>query len=108
VTDGQTDGQNYDSQDRASIAASRGKNDTDPLCHHAKFGEARTSCRAGRRKNFVLSVLSVTLSNGKNKSTRSPLSCLNSLRCWYRLSLLVAANAKNLLACSLDPGTKIV
>jgi len=24
--DGQTDGQNYDSQDRASIAASRGKN----------------------------------------------------------------------------------
>jgi len=26
VTDGQTDGQNYDSQDRASIAASRGKN----------------------------------------------------------------------------------
>jgi len=25
VTDGQTDGQNYDSQDRASIAASRGK-----------------------------------------------------------------------------------
>ena len=25
-TDGQTDGQNYDSQDRASIAASRGKN----------------------------------------------------------------------------------
>ena len=24
VTDGQTDGQNYDSQDRASIAASRG------------------------------------------------------------------------------------
>jgi len=24
-TDGQTDGQNYDSQDRASIAASRGK-----------------------------------------------------------------------------------
>jgi len=28
VTDGQTDGQNYDSQDRASIAASRGKNQT--------------------------------------------------------------------------------
>jgi len=27
VTDGRTDGQNYDSQDRASIAASRGKND---------------------------------------------------------------------------------
>jgi len=26
VTDGQTDGQNYDSQNRASIAASRGKN----------------------------------------------------------------------------------
>jgi len=26
VTDGRTDGQNYDSQDRASIAASRGKN----------------------------------------------------------------------------------
>jgi len=26
VTDGLTDGQNYDSQDRASIAASRGKN----------------------------------------------------------------------------------
>jgi len=26
VPDGQTDGQNYDSQDRASIAASRGKN----------------------------------------------------------------------------------
>ena len=26
VTDGQTDVQNYDSQDRASIAASRGKN----------------------------------------------------------------------------------
>jgi len=26
VTDGQTDRQNYDSQDRASIAASRGKN----------------------------------------------------------------------------------
>jgi len=26
VTDGQTDGQNYDSQDQASIAASRGKN----------------------------------------------------------------------------------
>jgi len=26
VTDGQTDGQNYDPQDRASIAASRGKN----------------------------------------------------------------------------------
>jgi len=26
VTDGETDGQNYDSQDRASIAASRGKN----------------------------------------------------------------------------------
>jgi len=26
VTDGQTDGQNYDSQGRASIAASRGKN----------------------------------------------------------------------------------
>ena len=25
-TDGRTDGQNYDSQDRASIAASRGKN----------------------------------------------------------------------------------
>jgi len=25
-TDGQTDGQNYDSEDRASIAASRGKN----------------------------------------------------------------------------------
>jgi len=25
VTDGQTDGQNYDSQNRASIAASRGK-----------------------------------------------------------------------------------
>jgi len=29
VTDGQTDGQNYDSQDRASIAASRGKTLTD-------------------------------------------------------------------------------
>jgi len=27
VIDGQTDGQNYDSQDRASIAASRGKNE---------------------------------------------------------------------------------
>ena len=27
VTDRRTDGQNYDSQDRASIAASRGKND---------------------------------------------------------------------------------
>jgi len=26
-TDGRMDGQNYDSQDRASIAASRGKND---------------------------------------------------------------------------------
>ena len=26
-TDGQTDGQNYDSQDRASITASRGKNE---------------------------------------------------------------------------------
>jgi len=26
VTDGQTDGQNYDPQDHASIAASRGKN----------------------------------------------------------------------------------
>jgi len=26
VTDGRTDGQNYDSQDRASIAVSRGKN----------------------------------------------------------------------------------
>jgi len=26
VTDGPTDGQNYDSQDRASIVASRGKN----------------------------------------------------------------------------------
>jgi len=26
VTDGRTDGQNYDSQDRAIIAASRGKN----------------------------------------------------------------------------------
>ena len=26
MTDGQTDGQNYDSQDRASIAASRGNN----------------------------------------------------------------------------------
>jgi len=26
LTDGRTDGQNYDSQDRASIAASRGKN----------------------------------------------------------------------------------
>ena len=26
MTDGQTDGQNYDSQDRANIAASRGKN----------------------------------------------------------------------------------
>jgi len=26
VIDGRTDGQNYDSQDRASIAASRGKN----------------------------------------------------------------------------------
>jgi len=25
-TDGQTDGQNYDSRDRASVAASRGKN----------------------------------------------------------------------------------
>jgi len=25
VTDGRTDGQNYDSQDRSSIAASRGK-----------------------------------------------------------------------------------
>jgi len=27
VTDRRTDGQNYDSQDRASIAASRGKNE---------------------------------------------------------------------------------
>jgi len=26
LTDGRTDGQNYDSQDRASIAVSRGKN----------------------------------------------------------------------------------
>jgi len=26
MTDGRTDGQNYDSQDRASIAASRGNN----------------------------------------------------------------------------------
>jgi len=45
VTDGRTDGQNYDSQDRASIAASRGKNGKSnlslkqfikvPKCHNA-------------------------------------------------------------------------
>jgi len=29
--DGRTDRQNYDSQDRASIAASRGKNNVDPV-----------------------------------------------------------------------------
>ena len=31
MTDRQTDRQNYDSQDRASIAASRGKNVTGPV-----------------------------------------------------------------------------
>jgi len=31
VTDGRTDRQNYDSQDRASIAASRGKNINEQL-----------------------------------------------------------------------------
>jgi len=31
VTDRQTDGQNYDSQDRVSIATSRGKNVTGPV-----------------------------------------------------------------------------
>ena len=29
MTDGRTDGQNYDSQDRTSIAASRGKNNNE-------------------------------------------------------------------------------
>ena len=35
MTDGGTDGQNYDSQDRASIAASRGKkkNPATPVMH---------------------------------------------------------------------------
>jgi len=31
VTDGQTDGQNYDSQDRASITVSRGENEEEIL-----------------------------------------------------------------------------
>jgi len=35
MTDGRTDGQNYDSQYRASIAASRGKNQ--PLHWHVTY-----------------------------------------------------------------------
>ena len=35
-TDGRSNGQNYDSQDRASIAASRGKNDKHTTCNTFK------------------------------------------------------------------------
>ena len=38
VTDRQTDGQNYDPQDRASIAASRGKNHTTTLHIFSQLG----------------------------------------------------------------------
>jgi len=41
-TDGRTDGKNYDSQDRASIVASRGKNS--PKIHH--LGTIAQICRA--------------------------------------------------------------
>jgi len=36
-TDGRTDGQNYDSQDRASIAASRGKNEDNTSAQNTKL-----------------------------------------------------------------------
>jgi len=54
-TDGQTDGQNYDSQDRASIAASRGKNhffySIADTCLHSE-DIARQSCAMVHRWRF--------------------------------------------------------
>ena len=52
---GQTDGQNYDSQDRASIAASRGKNETDSLPGGIVTGIVRRASTVVLRADVVSS-----------------------------------------------------
>jgi len=56
-TDGRTDGQNYDSQDRASIAASRGKNpQNDQLYASIKQEERRRDKTHAHTQSFMASV----------------------------------------------------
>jgi len=58
--DGQTDGQNYDSQDRASVAASRGKNYVG-LGGEPKANDMRARPFAGNRLQRKSTALSKTL-----------------------------------------------
>jgi len=44
VTDGRTDGQNYDSEDRAGIAASHGKNGTKYAHCHSSYPNLQAVC----------------------------------------------------------------
>jgi len=56
-TDGRTDGRNYDSQDCAIIAASRGKNENKPICIR-KIWKHIKSCFQGRIMRPVLGLVS--------------------------------------------------
>jgi len=66
LTEGRTDGQNYDTQDRASIAASRGKNS--PV----------NDCRIARVNALVLLRNCIRLISHKDATSCSPRKCLIS------------------------------
>ena len=57
MTDGRTDGHNYDSQDRASIAASRGNNNhSDTVSVHFKRASVFTARSNARIASAVLAI----------------------------------------------------